>query len=186
MTYKRYLWMVVVAWVLHVPAAGTAAQTEGTLEIRVKDHREAIGDFSKLVIVFEEILISPRPGLRFWQTGWKSLTPATPAVDLTRYAGAESATIFRAPVGAGSFDALHLKIKRIEPTLKKIPALPAVKNNVGPIKLGFATTAGGETVIVIDLVVLDLSDHPPRAYELGIRGYEVYTNGKLTDKIPPV
>jgi hypothetical protein len=33
--------------------------------------------------------------------------------------------------------------------------------------------------------VLDMSDHPPRSYELAINGYELYTNGKLIDKIPP-
>jgi hypothetical protein len=37
----------------------------------------------------------------------------------------------------------------------------------------------------VDLVVSDFSDHPPRGYELAIRGYELYTNGKLVGKVPP-
>lgn len=40
-------------------------------------------------------------------------------------------------------------------------------------------------MIVLDLMVLDMSDHPPQGYELGLNGYEVYSNGKLVDKIPP-
>jgi len=33
--------------------------------------------------------------------------------------------------------------------------------------------------------VLDMSDHPPRGYELGVQGYEIYTDGKLAAKVPP-
>jgi hypothetical protein len=32
---------------------------------------------------------------------------------------------------------------------------------------------------------MDMSDHPPLGYELAIRGYELYDNGKLVDKVPP-
>ena len=39
--------------------------------------------------------------------------------------------------------------------------------------------------MIIDLTVLDMSDHPPRGYELAIQGYELFTNGKLIQKIPP-
>jgi hypothetical protein len=45
--------------------------------------------------------------------------------------------------------------------------------------------AHGETLLVLDLVVTDFSDHPPRGYELGIKGYELFTNGKLIQKVPP-
>jgi hypothetical protein len=30
-----------------------------------------------------------------------------------------------------------------------------------------------------------MSDHPPRGYELEIQGYELFTNGKLIQKVPP-
>jgi hypothetical protein len=40
-------------------------------------------------------------------------------------------------------------------------------------------------VAVLDLVVLDMSDHPAPGYQLNLAGYELYTNGKLIDKIPP-
>jgi hypothetical protein len=35
------------------------------------------------------------------------------------------------------------------------------------------------------LTVMDMSDHPPRGYELQIKGYELYNNGKLLGKVPP-
>ena len=156
-----------------------------TLEVRVKDHREAIVDFSNLILNFDAILLSPKAGLKFWQTEWKSLAPAIPSVDLTKYTGKQSVSVFRGPISAGSFDAIHLKIKNVHGTLKKNSRSASVKNKVGPIKLAFDTGAHGDTVIILDLVVLDMSDHPPGGYELDLKGYELYTNGKLVDKIPP-
>ncbi len=165
--------------------AGLAPGDEqGMLEIRVKDHREAIGDFSKLIVTLDAVLISPRPGLKFWQTQWTSLTPSVPTLDLTQYVEKSSASVLRRAVPSGSFDGIHLKIGTITATLKNRRSA-IVQNKVGPIKLNFETRAHGDTVIVLDLAVLDMSDHPPRGYELNLEGYELYSNGKLIEKIPP-
>jgi len=168
--------------------AGTAyaeGGDQGSLEVRIKDHREAIADFSKLTLTIAEILISPKPGLKFWRTGWKSLTPTAQSIDLTKYVGKNSVSIFQDKLASGSFDAINLKLKQIEGTLKAKQRNSPVKNLLAPVKLPFNVQAGGATVIVLDLMVLDMSDHPPQGYELGLDGYEVYSNGKLVDKIPP-
>jgi Domain of unknown function (DUF4382) len=162
-----------------------AAEIQGTLEVRIKDHREAIGDFSQLLVTVDEIFISPKPGLKFWQTGWKGLAATPESIDLTKYVGKNSALIFRGHLNAGAFDAIHLKLKEIIGLLKKSQRSATIKNTVGPIKLPFEIRGQSATKIVLDLVVLDMSDHPPRGYELGVRGYQLYTNGKLVDKIPP-
>jgi hypothetical protein len=104
---------------------------------------------------------------------------------LTQFTGKKAARIFRGEVGAGAFDAFNIKIKTITAVLKKTRGSASIKNTVGPVKLAFEVPAQGETLLVIDLVVTDFSDHPPQGYELGIRGYELYTNGKLVGKIPP-
>lgn len=166
------------------PGCATSGE-EGNLEVRVKDHREAIGDFSKLMLNFDAILVSPTPGLKFWQTEWKRLEPATASLDLTNYTGKQSAAIFRGSIPAGAYDAIHLKIKSVAATVKKKSQSAAIRNKVGPIKLAFDISARGETVIILDLAVLDMSDHPPAGYELNLQGYELYTNGKLVAKIPP-
>ena len=167
-------------------ANGPAAQREqGLIDVRIKDHREAIDDFAKLYIVIDKILISPKPGLKFWATGWKDLGAAGETVDLTKYVGNKTARIFRGSVDAGAFDAFHLKLKGIDAVLKKNQRSAPVKNTIHPVKVYFDLPAKGETILIVDLVVTDLSDHPPRGYELGIKGYEMYTNGKLTHKIPP-
>jgi Domain of unknown function (DUF4382) len=165
--------------------ANTAERAQGVLEIRIKDHRDAIGDFAKLNINIDKILISPNVGLKVWQTGWQELTAAPDTVDLTKYIGKTTAKVFRSNIDAGPFDAFHLKLKSIDAVLKKNQKSAPVKNTVGPVKLSFDVPPKGETILVIDLTVVDLSDHPPRGYELGIRGYELYTNGKLIGRIPP-
>jgi hypothetical protein len=165
--------------------ANTAERAQGVLEIRIKDHRDAIGDFAKLNINIDKILISPNVGLKVWQTGWQELTASPDTVDLTKYIGKTTAKVFRSNIDAGPFDAFHLKLKSIDAVLKKNQKSAPVKNTLGPVKLTFDVPPKGETILVIDLTVVDLSDHPPRGYELGIRGYELYTNGKLIGRIPP-
>lgn len=165
--------------------SNAAEDAPGLLEVRVKDHREAIGDFSKLTLTIDKIAISPKPGLKFWQVGWKDLTPTTNTIDLTQYIGNKSARVFRGSVDPGSFDAIHLKLEGVDGRLKKNQRSVQIKNLIKPVRLYFEVRPKNETLIVLDLVVLDMSDHPPRTYELDLRGYGLYTNGKLVDKIPP-
>lgn len=167
-------------------ANSPAAQRErGLIDVQIKDHRDAIDHFAKLTIVIDKILISPKPGLKFWAAGWKDLGAAAEAVDLTKYVGNKTARVFRGFFDAGAFDAFHLKLKSIDAVLKKDQRSGPVKNTIHPVKVSFDLPAKGEIILIVDLVVTDLSDHPPRGYELGIKGYEIYTNGKLTNKIPP-
>lgn len=167
---------------LPVPAA---QREQGILEIRIKDHREAIDDFAKLDIVIEKILISPKARLGLWPGGWKDLGAQLETIDLTKYVGKKTARIFRGSIDADAFDAFHLKLRSIDGVLKKNQRAAPVKNAIAAVQAAFDVPAGGETILIIDLVVTDLSDHPPRGYELGIKGYEIYTNGKLRTKIPP-
>ena len=54
-----------------------------------------------------------------------------------------------------------------------------------PASRSFLTKRGDTEVLIFNLVVTDFSDHRPRGYELGLKGYALYANGKLTEKIPP-
>ena len=154
-------------------------------EVRVKDHREAIGDFSRLALKLGKIAVSPKPGLAFWKTDWRELTPSLQTIDLTQYTGKESAAIFTGMLDSGAFDGIQLKVDGIEAILNKNRNRVPVKNLLTPIKLSFAVKPKGKTVIILDLVVFDMSDHPPRGYELGVKGYQLFVNGKLLDKVPP-
>lgn len=161
------------------------AGTAGILEVRVKDHREAIADFARLEITVDGLRVSPRAGWKFWRVGWMDLDPSRQRIDLTQFTGKRAATVFKGEMGSGTFDAIHLSIQEVAGILKKDRSLVEVKNVVTPMKLLFSIREKEETLIVLDLVVLDLSDHPPQGYELHIKGYELYSNGRLIDKIPP-
>lgn len=175
------LWLV--CWP-GAPALGAQAE-QGTFEVRIKDHRDAIDDFSSVVVAFDKIAISPVPGLRFWQTGWKEFEPSPGQLDLTRYTGKKTALVLSATLDAGAFNAFHLKIRSIEGVLKKSRRPAAVKDSVAPVQASFRIPPRGKTLLILDLTVMDLSDHPPRGYELSLKGYEIYTDGKLVDKVPP-
>jgi hypothetical protein len=162
-----------------------AGGDQGQLEIRVKDHREAIGDFSRLILKLDKLSISPAAGLMFWQSRWQDLTPTVESIDLTKYLGKESVMIFKQTINVGSFDAIQLTLKGVDGILKTTQRSAQIKNSMGAIKLAFSIQPQAPTVIILDLVVLDMSDHPPMSYQLGIKGYELYRNGKLVDKIPP-
>lgn len=176
---------LVIAFCLSALPALAAQSDRGLLEIRIKDHRDAIGDFAKLNITIDNIAVSPKTGLRVWQTGWSELKASPDTVDLTQYVGKNTITVFRGPVDAVAFNAFHLKLKSIDGVLKKTKKSVPVKNTVRPVQLSFDVPAKGETILVIDLAVMDMSDHPPRGYELETKGYELFTNGKLIQKIPP-
>jgi hypothetical protein len=113
------------------------------------------------------------------------LKPVVEKVDLTQFTGTRSARIFRGEVNDGSFEGIHLNLKKIEGILKKDKASASVKSLMGPIQLAFSVSPKGGTLIILDLTVLDLSDHPGRGYELHVKGYELYRDGKLLDKVPP-
>ena len=169
-----------------VPHQGKAAEREqGILEVDIKDHRDAIGDFENLIVTIDRIAVSPKPGLKIWQTGWKEFAVTSEPVDLTKYVGKKTAQVFRAPIDAGAFDAFHLKIKTTAGVLKKNQRKTPVKNTVGRFKLNYEVQPKTETILILDLVVSDMSDHPPRGYELSLKGYELFMNGKLVEKIPP-
>jgi len=165
--------------------AQAAEREQGILEIQIKDHRDAIGDFERLVVTIDKIALSPKPGVMFWQTGWKDFAVTSQPIDLTKYVGKKTAQVFRAPIEAGTFDAFRLKIKNIDALLKKPRRRATVKNSIGPFKLGYEVRAKTETRLILDLVVTDISDHPPGGYVLSLKGYELFMNGKLIERIPP-
>ena len=182
---ERWFWSVAIAALLIGSLVVSASLWAGTLEIRIKDHREAIGDFSKLDITIEKIRLRKKSMLPWLRATWKELQPTVRSVDLTRYSDGSSAGVFRGKVAPGKFDAIDLKIKNVSGALKKNKTTVEPKNAFGAIQLAFAVMKSGVTRIILDLEVLDLSDHPPLGYVMQMKGYELYLDGKLIDRVPP-
>ena len=166
--------------------AQVQAQARGTLEVRVKDHRDAIDDFRGVDLLLGKLRLAPDARLRSSDPGWLELTPQLDRMDLTRYKdGKAAATVYRGALAPGRFAAVDLQVAEIRGILAKSGAPGQVKNTVKPIRLAFEVKPGATTVVVLDLELLDLSDHPGRGYELFIKGYELYEDGRLLRKIPP-
>ncbi len=158
---------------------------KGILEVRIKDHEEAIGYFSKVNIGIETVRLSPKIGFRFWRLGWLTLNPSLDQLDLTQFVNNSGVTVFRGEVDSGSFEAFDLKIRSVRGILREGSREVPIDNKVTPVALSFSVNPGELTMVVIDLSLMDMSDHPPATYELQLAGYEIYNNGKLVDKVPP-
>jgi Domain of unknown function (DUF4382) len=178
-------WLLFFSLFCAAPLGCSRHWGKGTLEVQIKDHREAIGDFSSVNIVLESIRLRPKVGLEFWQRGWRSLKPAVDQVDLTHFVGHSAATIVKVDMDSGAFGALDLKLRALHGVLKKDSTAVPISNKLIPVALPFSVTSGEVTKIILDLSVMDVSDHPPEGYELELAGYEVYRNGKIIIKIPP-
>ena len=178
----RYL---ILSFVLFFLAACSGQSRKGILEVRIKDHANAIGYFAQANISIETIRISPQVGFRFWRLGWLKLDLTSDHLDLTKLVNNSGATVFKGDVDSGPFEAVDLKIRSVRGILKDGSREVAIDNKVKPVALSFSVNPGELTTIVIDLSLMDMSDHPPATYELQLAGYEVYNNGKLVDKIPP-
>ena len=157
----------------------------GTLEIHVTDHREAIGDFARLDVEIDTVRLHPKRLLSLRQKDWLDLQPSVASVDLTQYTDRRTLAIWSGELSAGRFEAVHLKLKGAGGELKESAEATPVADEAGPVRLPFEVKTGETTRIVVDLVVLDMSDHPNRGYEVHVRGYELYYNDTLADKVPP-
>ena len=161
------------------------ASPTGSLEIRLTDHREAIGDFARLDVEIDTVRLHPKRLLSLRKSDWLDLQPDVASVDLTQVTEKRTLVIWRGELPTGRFEALHLKLKGADGELKESAGATPVTDEARPIRLPFDIRANDVTRIVVDLVVLDMSDHPKRGYEVHVRGYELYYNDALADKVPP-
>lgn len=179
-----------VALSLALAGCGTSsdsndADATGTLEIHLTDHREAIGDFARLDVEIDTVRLHPKRLLSLRKSDWLDLQPSVASVDLTQVTEKRTIAIWRGELPIGRFEAVHLKLQGAGGELKAPAETVPVADEAGPIRLPFDIRENDATRIVVDLVVLDMSDHPNRGYEVHVRGYALYYNDALADKVPP-
>lgn len=175
---------------LVLTGCGTASDSNGagatgTLEIHVTDHREAIGDFVRLDVKIDTVRLHPKRLLSLRKSDWLDLQPSVASVDLTQVTEKRTVAVWQGELPTGRFEALHLKLQGAGGELEESAETVPVADEAGPIRLPFDIRENDATRIVVDLVVLDMSDHPNRGYEVHVRGYELYYNDALADKVPP-
>ena len=175
---------------LALVGCGTASDSNGAgatgvLEIHLTDHREAIGDFARLDVEIDMVRLHPKRLLSLRKSDWLDLQPDVASVDLTKVTDKRTIAVWRGELPTGRFEALHLKLQGASGELKESAATVPVADEARPIRLPFDVRPNDATRIVVDFVVLDMSDHPNRGYEVHVRGYELYYNNALADKVPP-
>jgi hypothetical protein len=147
-------------------ACGSPGAGSGILEVRLRDHREAIADFQQLSLTLSGVGIHPAGQSR--AEGWIELEPSLRELDLTRYVDGQVASVVQATVETGSYDAVRLTVDRASGTLKEGQPVD-VRAGFGPVVLDFQVKGGRTTILRLDLVVSDVSDHPGGNYEIHIR-----------------
>lgn len=138
--------------------------------MRIKDHREAIEEFKALEVSISELAIHPEGAARDQE--WRALQPLEHQIDLARYVDGQYLVLAREPVSAGSYDGIRLTVERARGILKTGEQVE-VAASMSPVALSFTVTAEQTTVVLLDLVVVDLSDEPGGGYELYIKEVSV-------------
>jgi hypothetical protein len=147
-------------------SCSSSTSEPGQVEVRVWDHREAIGDFRSLQLNITALSLHPA-GLPRTE-GWIELEPTVQSLDLTQYVGGPEATIAQTRVKAGSYNAVRLVIAQASGVLTDGQPVE-VKVNFEVAALDFQVSSDQPTILGLDLVVLDLSDHAGQGYELNLR-----------------
>lgn len=137
----------------------------GTLEVRVSDHRVAIGDFESLDVTLTSIGVHPVGQPR--TEGWLTFAPQTTVLDLTQYLDDREATVLTTALPAGEYDAARLTVAGGEGQLK-VGGKASVEGFSQAAALRFTVRGGQTTVILLDLLVESADDHPGGGYSLNL------------------
>jgi hypothetical protein len=160
-----------LAWVLMIicllaAGCGTSSPGQGSLEVRIRDHREAIEDFRELWVTFSGIGVHPAGQPR--TEGWIEFVPSVQKLDLTQYIHGREEVIAQTAVETGVYNAVRLTVDQATGAL--IAGQPVeVAVNFETVALDFRVRDNQTTVLEFDLTVLDVSDHSSRGYELHLR-----------------
>ena len=141
--------------------AETGKVETGEVVVLITDHREAIDDFTALVVTVEGVRLHRR-GART-DEGWLTIAADPQEIDLTRYRDGATVELVRERVPAGRYDAAEVLASaargvvrgghRVEVPLELTPARTAVLVRADRI-----------AQVTFDLVVHDLRDHPGKTW----------------------
>ena len=144
----------------------TSDSGSGNLEVRVTDHREAIDDFDELWLTISAVGIHPARQSR--AEGWIEFEPSLQKLDLTRYVDGREAMIAQTRVETGPYNAVRLIVTQASGALQDGQPVE-VKVSFETAALDFQVRGDRTTILELDLMVLDISDHPGQGYELHLR-----------------
>ncbi len=100
--------------------------------------------------------------------GWIRLLVPAPVVDLVQ-ATREPVLLLEAPVPPGTYDAVRLEMDRGRGTLATGEEVPVTVPSRGAAAVSLRIRSGQATILTLDLVVHDLTDHQGKRYGVTIR-----------------
>ena len=171
MARDRMLAMVLLALVAAATAPAEIPVPEGTqeggrLQVWITDHREAITDFTALPVTIAAVALHPAGRPR--REGWLRLLTPAQAVDLVQ-ATREPVLLLEAPAPPGAYDAVRIEMDRGRGALTTGEEVAVTVPSRGTASLSFRVQSGQRTVLTLDLVVHDMTDHPGKRYEVAVR-----------------
>lgn len=142
------------------------ASDHGQLEVRVKDHREAIADFRRLEFNISQIGI--QGGMRPQESAWLLFAPTRRNFNLTQLVDGKYAVLLTEDVPAARYRWIRFDLEGVQGVLKN-GRRPSIKVFDDPVAFPFRIVSGKRTVLTIDFIVVDVTDHPGKGYELHIQ-----------------
>lgn len=145
-------------------ACAPTSQEPGLLEIRIQDHEIAIDQFQSTEVTISGLEM--HTAIPDQETGWIDLSIEPITLDLTQYVGGPYAVIFDGEALQGSYDGVRIMVSEGGGVLKDGTEVELELPEFSSLPIAFAIQPGVETVLLMDLVVVTLEDHPEGGYSL--------------------
>ena len=152
-------------WCAAAAAASGDAESDaatGEVVVLITDHREAIDDFSSLVVTLDGARLHRRG--RLPDEGWVVLEAARSEVDLTRYQDGATFELLRGEAPAARYDAAHLLLAGNARGVVLAGDTVEVPLEISPARIDVEIRSDRVTLVTFDLVVYDLRDHPGKTW----------------------
>ena len=157
--------MALLLWCAAGVAASGGAEADadtGEVVVLITDHREAIDDFSSLVVTLDGARLHRRG--RLPEEGWVVLETARSEVDLTRYQDGATFELLRGEAPAARYDAADLLLAGSARGVVMAGDTVDVPLEISPVRVDVEVRAARVTQLTFDLVVYDLRDHPGKTW----------------------
>ena len=152
-------------WCAAAAAASGGAEgvtAAGEVVVLITDHREAIDDFTSLVVTVDGARLHRRG--RLPDEGWAVLETAPREVDLTRYRDGATFELLRGEAPAARYDAADLVVRGAARGVVRAGDTVEVPLEVSPARVDVEVRSDRVTQVTFDLVVHDLRDHPGKTW----------------------
>ena len=143
------------------PASASGEEERGEVVVLITDHREAIDDFTALVVTVDGVRLHRRGAGN--DAGWLAVTVDPQEIDLTRYQDGATVELTRQRVPAGRYDAAEVLASAARGVVRGGRHVE-VPLELSPARADVRVRADRVTQVTFDLVVHDLRDHPGKTW----------------------